>query len=552
MVATTKRGQRRAHRRERLAGPWLSGGGAAALVVALVLTIDVLALASIVGGRREARAAALDTLRQQTASQARAIEALLATLRADLAFLASSPRLGGDLPGGSENPLSRRWARLEAESTLLLFAEGHPPLITLELSDPTGERLATVARRPSANGALADPALVTEAPPPPPHALLLSVPVDGGRAVHAVVDPARLLSAVLPAVASGDRAPSELELAPAGNSDSLNLVAAEPVDSSGWQSDRPLTLQRSQSDGQLLPAVERLASRWRTTVLLNLVVISLGLPLAVLAIRTGRRAARLSAEREHEVHRRQLEQRLWSQERLATVGRLAASIAHEINNPLAGMANHLTLLEEELDGGELEPARRRAPRVADGIERIRQIVQRTLRLARPSSGLRESVDLVALAEETIALVVGDSVSGNVRLVLEDGDATGVRGTEQIVVQGERTMLGQLLTNLLLNALDFGEGRPIFVRLAQTATETRLTVEDQGPGIDRAVAERLFEPFVSSRGSTGLGLAVCLGIVQEHGGTIVGENRGDGGARFEVRLPRHEATSAPAQSKAAAS
>ena len=69
-----------------------------------------------------------------------------------------------------------------------------------------------------------------------------------------------------------------------------------------------------------------------------------------------------------------------------------------------------------------------------------------------------------------------------------------------------------------------------------AAATSQIVEDRGPGIDPAIAERLFEPFVSGRGSTGLGLAVCQTVAREHGGTIDGASREEGGARFTVRLP----------------
>jgi signal transduction histidine kinase len=98
------------------------------------------------------------------------------------------------------------------------------------------------------------------------------------------------------------------------------------------------------------------------------------------------------------------------------------------------------------------------------------------------------------------------------------------------------MLGQLLTNLILNAVELSGGQPVDVLVSRDGDELVVAVEDRGPGIDPEIADRLFEPFVSGRGSTGLGLAVSLGIAREHGGTIAGRNRAEGGARFEVRLP----------------
>jgi signal transduction histidine kinase len=534
--------------RRRLLGLPLSPSGAAVLVIALVVAIDAVALASIFTSRREAQAAAVEELSRQTGSQARAIEALLATLRADLAFLASSPRIAVDRERvAAEDPLSRRWARLEAESTLLLFAGGHPRLVSLELLDAAEEPLTTVARLGESRETDRDPALVAAAPAPPGNALTLEVPVEGGGLLRAVVDPELLLMTVLPQARGEGALPEGLSLGSPSPPDDASVLVRESIDTRGWQPETPLVLERRRQDGPLLAAVERLASRWRLTVLLNVLVISLGLPLAFVAVRTAQRAAQLAAEREHAEARRSLERSLWRQERLATVGRMASGIAHEINNPLAGVANHLTLLEEELHAGDLEAAQRRTPRLGHGVVRIRQIVQRTLGLANPGSGRREPFDLAALAEETIALVGGEG--DTVRLVV-DGVRRGVGGARSRaagpggpVVDGERAMIGQLLTNLILNALEIGAGQPVEVHLGRDGEQVVIAVEDRGPGIDPAIAERLFEPFVSGRGSTGLGLAVSLGIAREHGGTIVGENRSGGGARFEVRLP---ASAAPAR------
>ncbi|MDX1382768.1 MAG: HAMP domain-containing sensor histidine kinase [Thermoanaerobaculia bacterium] len=511
-------------------GGWLGGGRAAAAAVLLVLAIDVLALASIVAARGEARAAAVAELAQQTRSQARAVEALLATLRADLAFLASSSLADSFERLGSEDPLSRRWARLDSEGTLLLFAEGHPALVALELSRADGSVAAAVTRLEGSDGGVSDPVAVVSAPPAPDDLLTLTVGFPGGGTLWAAADPARLLAAVVPSETTGETPQSVLSRAPLV-ADQDETRVRESIDVRGWQPEGPLVLERAAPDGPLLAAVERLTARWRTVVLLNLVVISLGLPLAVLAARAARSAARLAAEREHVERRRELEERLWRQERLATVGRLASNLAHEINNPLAGMTNHVALLEDELRSSDPAAAERRLVLVREGMERVRDIVQRTLRLASSGGGRDEPVDLVRVVEETVALIcAGDSPSRVVRVHV--GDDRG-----QLVVKGERGMLGQLLTNLLVNALDFGAGKPVDVHLRSESGAVTVVVEDRGPGIDPELYDRLFEPFVSGRGSTGLGLSVCLGIVREHGGTIVAANRAGGGARFTVRLPR---------------
>jgi signal transduction histidine kinase len=142
----------------------------------------------------------------------------------------------------------------------------------------------------------------------------------------------------------------------------------------------------------------------------------------------------------------------------------------------------------------------------------------------------EEVDLETLARQTIDLL-SETEGGAVELSVARDDPRG------LVVEGEQVMLGQLLTNLLLNALSWGAGEPVKVRLTHDAEHCSVTVFDQGPGIDPAIADRIFEPFVSGRSSTGLGLAVSLGIAHQHGGTIEASNRESGGARFALRLPR---------------
>ncbi|HVS14620.1 MAG TPA: HAMP domain-containing sensor histidine kinase [Thermoanaerobaculia bacterium] len=496
------------------------------LLVALLLAIDALAIAGILAARREARAAAQDELARTVATQARACEAVLATLRADLVFLASSPRLAETRQRTeSEDPLRRRWARLETESALLLFAQGHPELHTLELADASGELTTVVLRR-----AGADPVVVAERPAPPHGALRLRLPVDEGGELYATVDPAQLAATLAPGAAIELAAPATRDETAADREANGALTAAEAVRAGGWDAPPGLVLRRRQPPDQVLGTVERLADRYRTTVLVNLLVVSLGLPLGALALRATRRAARLAAEREIEEDRRVMERGLWHQERLATVGRLTSRIAHEMNNPLAGVANHLALLEEDLARQDVDAVRARVPKLREGVDRITSTVRRALSLAAPGRDEWQLVDVAALAERTASLL--DGVHPGVTLAVEAEDDT--------TVTGDRAALAQVMTNLLLNAAQL-QGDGGWVRLAVRSERAGCVIEvaDRGPGIDPAVADRLFEPFVSGRGSTGLGLAVCRSIVREHGGTIVAENREDGGARFTVWLPAAE-------------
>ncbi len=488
-----------------------------AALVLLLIVVDALAVAGIVGTRRAARQAAVEQLQRRAEVQARGYEAALATLRADLLFLSSSPRLAESWERSrSVEPMARRWGRLETESTLLQFMEGHPGLVSLTVkrgADETG-----VVR--SASGA---PTVMGEWRPTSEWALELDLPLAADLRLLATVDPARLLAALTPGLGGA----LVLESATVTHEDELAVL--EPIDTRGWKVAAPVMLERREEPGQLVGTVETLASRYRTTVLLNVVVLLLAIPLGLLAVREARRAERLASANEHERERRQMERRLWHQERLATVGRLTADLAHEINNPLAGVSNHLALLEEELSTGQLNEAQLRMPKLRHGIERITQTVRRSLRLATPGRAEREPVDLHTVVADSVALIADQS--GGVRLLLPAGDS------EPVVVVGEAAALIQVVTNLILNAIQIqDEGGEVSVAVGVDSGMARLEVLDRGPGIAHEVAARLFEPFVSGRGSTGLGLSVCEGIVREHGGRLVAENRTGGGARFVVELP----------------
>lgn len=226
-------------------------------------------------------------------------------------------------------------------------------------------------------------------------------------------------------------------------------------------------------------------------------------------------------------------------EKLASVGRLAAGVAHEIGNPLAAILGLLELVR----GEGLEPAEREEflRRIQGETERISRIIRELLAYAREGEGARGGAE----AREDASADLGAVVEGAVHLVAPQKDLRRITIERRIPgelprVRGDADRLGQVVLNLLLNAADAIEGEgTIEIAIEERGDRVELAVADTGPGIAAEVRDRLFEPFVTTKPAgegTGLGLAVCWTIVDRLGGTITAENAPSGGARFVVRLP----------------
>jgi signal transduction histidine kinase len=490
-----------------------------------LLAINAFAIWEIVAAGRGARRQAERELELRTTGQGRALEALLANLRGDLVYLTRSAPLSSPAsPRWSDDPVARRWRRLDLEGALLLFAEAHPAVEALVLRDG-GEVRVVVGRR--AGVPLVLPA--AEAASEEATAGLTrgewALPGPGAARLEAWIEPGRLLRSIEPAGAGGLRLH---EAPPAAGAAGDELAAVVEVGDARWQPPLVWWLEGREAQSELERSVAALAGRYRTTVLLNLAVIGASLLVGLLALRQARDRARAEAAAEREREVRELERRLAGSERLASVGRLAAGIAHEVNNPLEGMANFLSLLESELAAGRPEAAAGHARKVGEGLTRTAGIVRQVLAFSDPGRAPKETLELRHSVEEAAGLVRGQFGGTEIEIA---------GAPDHLLVTANRIGLGQLFFNLLLNACQAQDGRGrIEVRLARDGEQAVAVVADRGPGIEAWALPHLFEPFFSTRGSTGLGLAVCHGIVHDHGGEIAARNRAGGGAEFEVRLP----------------
>jgi two-component system nitrogen regulation sensor histidine kinase GlnL len=219
---------------------------------------------------------------------------------------------------------------------------------------------------------------------------------------------------------------------------------------------------------------------------------------------------------------------------------LAAGLAHEIKNPLAGLQGSAELLAREAEGS----AREYAQVIAREAKRVDGLVRELLDLARPAALQTAPLDVHDVTRDVAVLARGIPGADRVTFVERYDPSLPL-------VMGDAEKLKQVVLNLVRNALDALQGRPDPVvqletavaplRLRQASGRTRplvrLSVQDNGPGIPDAMLGRLFTPFATSKpAGTGLGLAISRRIVEAHGGRIEVKNRSGGGAEANVYLP----------------
>ncbi len=234
--------------------------------------------------------------------------------------------------------------------------------------------------------------------------------------------------------------------------------------------------------------------------------------------------------------RKRAEQRLREQAALATLGEMAAMVAHEVRNPLTGIGGAVQVIATRLP--EASPERRVIGSIVERIKTLTLKLEDLLLYARPRTPLMAEVELGALLEETRALLADSPGQGEV--VFE-------RPATPVVVAADAALLREAVLNLLLNAsqaLDEAgiTGRPVRLTLTRGERTCRIAVADEGPGIPPDVRDRVFQPFFTTRHKgTGLGLAIVRRMVEAHGGTVDLVCPPDGGTVMTIELPLADAT-----------
>jgi two-component system sensor kinase FixL len=235
---------------------------------------------------------------------------------------------------------------------------------------------------------------------------------------------------------------------------------------------------------------------------------------------------------------RRLTDRIMQVSRFATIGEMAAGVAHELNQPLTAISNYARACENILRSGKSHQADvlealgeigREAGRAADIIRRLRDLVR-----GQPSE--RAAADLNEVVMEMTELMQSDARIHDVRLKFDFAETL-----PQVVI--DRVQIQHVLLNLVRNALEAFEPaaearREIVIRTAAVnGSEVELSVADNGPGLASQIADRLFTPFVTTKQSgTGLGLVSSQTIVRAHDGTLGYRPNAPRGACFFVRLP----------------
>jgi len=237
--------------------------------------------------------------------------------------------------------------------------------------------------------------------------------------------------------------------------------------------------------------------------------------------------------------------KLIQSDRLASLGQLSASVAHEINNPVGAVLNLSMVLQRILqdDGvpaGREEEVRKHLARIVDETKRVGRIVSDLLAFSRRSKAERIPADLNEIVERTLALIQH-------KLDLAAVTCEPILDRTLPAAACDAAQIEQVILNLVMNAAEaMTGGGKVTVRTGweRGSDQVHIQVEDRGPGIAPDLLDRIYDPFFTTKEAekgVGLGLAVVYGIVESHAGTVDVESRPGRGAVFTVRLPIADAT-----------
>ncbi len=221
-------------------------------------------------------------------------------------------------------------------------------------------------------------------------------------------------------------------------------------------------------------------------------------------------------------------------EKMTIAGELAASIAHELRNPLTAVKGFFQMLRYSNDNLDLYYSV-----INDELSRIEQIASELLTLAKPHADYRKNYNIVQLVEEVKLLLTSQTNMKNIGLLLEVSN-------RQLYINCDNNKIKQVLINIIKNAIDAMEnGGDISIKIHDVIENVQIQITDQGRGIPKDLMGRIGEPFYTTKEKgTGIGLMVCFQIIESHNGTIHVQSEIDVGTTFTITLPKaHESLSA---------
>ena len=241
----------------------------------------------------------------------------------------------------------------------------------------------------------------------------------------------------------------------------------------------------------------------------------------------------------------QLEEQLQISEKMASIGLLAAGVAHEVNTPLTGISSFTQMLLESAKPDD--PATPVLEKIERQTFRAAKIVNGLLNLARPAQVDTGPCDLNAVINDVLSLLEHQFRTGSIQVRKE-------LGSRPPMVQGVEHKLQQVFLNLFLNARDaMPSGGWLTIATREDHNGAVVEVADTGSGIPPEMLSRIYDPFFTTKDigkGTGLGLSIAYGIVQEHGGRITCDSQVGQGTRFTIRLPLAAAEARPAATRVA--
>ena len=220
-------------------------------------------------------------------------------------------------------------------------------------------------------------------------------------------------------------------------------------------------------------------------------------------------------------------------EKMASLGQLAAGVAHEINNPLTGILLYANLALERLD--KADPLRKYLKSVINDTDRCKDIVKDLLAYSRQTSPTKETFHVNSLVEQSLALIRDQKRFLNINLVEKMSD-------EMMLIRADKNQLTQVIINLVMNAIDAMERKGTLTFLTYRSKNDKkvyIEVSDTGCGIPEENLSKVFDPFFTTKGpekGTGLGLSTSYGIVKGNGGRITIKETGPKGTTFLIELP----------------